>query len=72
MPKLTRGVLTQRQIHRTKMSIGLFVLLTAVNTLTTQAANYTWMTEGFDKRSIVNFKRGQIVEFTNKEDFCSS
>lgn len=54
------------------MTIGLFTLLTAVNMVTTHAANYTWMTESFDKRSIVNFKRGQIVEFTNKEGFCGS
>jgi hypothetical protein len=35
-----------------------------------QAATYTWKDKEFDERNIFDFDRGEIVEFTIKEEFC--
>lgn len=42
----------------------------AVQSCTVVAANYYYDGEEYEKRSIKYFPRGQIVEYTNLEEFC--
>ena len=65
----TKRVLTDRQLSKVKTSSALlFGLLTVQGAMA--AASYWYDGEEYEKRSITLFPRGQIVEFTNLDEFC--
>ena len=67
-----KKTLTYKQLARAKIAIGLLAMTLAVNGIVAKAADFTWFNNDYEKRKVMNFKRGQIVEFTNKEEFCHS
>ena len=64
-----RKVLTDKQLSKIKTS---FVILCGVLSVqaTVIAADYWYEGESYEKRQIKWFPRGQIVEYTNLEEFC--
>lgn len=61
------GVLTQKQLMRVKFSLACMVALLAYSVT---ASTFTWDGEEYASIAVKNFERGQVVEFTNLEEFC--
>ena len=64
-----KRVLNDRQLSRVKTSLGLLCGLLCVQGGVI-ATTYWNEGEEFEKRLIKLFPRGQIVEYTNLEEFC--
>lgn len=64
-----KRVLNDRQLSKVKTSLALLcgVLLVQGGAV---AATYWYEGEEYEKRQIKLFPRGQIVEYTNLEEFC--
>jgi len=66
-----RKVLSAKQLQRVKFSLGAFLTLTFLQVVVDQAlASYFWEDEHFTAYDVQVYERGNIVEFTNKEEFC--
>jgi hypothetical protein len=61
------GVLTPKQLRRAKFSLASFFGLMALNVT---ASTFTWEGQEYNQINVANFPRGQVVEFTNLEEFC--
>lgn len=64
-----KKVLSDRQLSRVKLSLGILCGLVTVQGAVA-AATYWYEGEEYEKRQIKLFPRGQIVEYTNLEEFC--
>ena len=60
-------MMNPRQLNRAKVSIGLALTLFSLQAV---SAAYTWNGSEFSKLETFNFERGQVVEYTNLEEFC--
>ena len=64
-----KRVLSARQLSRVKLSLAILCgLLTIQGGVI--AAQYLYEGEEYGKMQIKKFKRGQIVEYTNLDEFC--
>lgn len=64
-----KRVLSERQLSKVKTSLALLCGVITVQGVAV-AATYWYEGEEYDKRQIKLFPRGQIVEYTNLEEFC--
>ena len=64
-----KKVLSDKQLSRAKTSLAILSGILIVQG-TVVAASYWYEGEEFDKMQIKKFSRGQIVEYTNLEEFC--
>ena len=64
-----KRVLSDKQLSRVKLS---FAVLAGILTIQggIVAATYWYDGEEYDKMQVKKFTRGQIVEYTNLEEFC--
>ena len=65
----TKKVLSDKQLSKVKVSFALLCGVLSVQSVVV-ASNYWYMGEEYEKRQIKLFPRGQIVEYTNLEEFC--
>lgn len=63
--------MTQRQLSKVKTSFAILCGVLAVQGCVI-AGDYWYEGEEYEKRQIKLFPRGQIVEYTNLEEFCDS
>ena len=68
---MPRRVVTDRQLSKIKNSLVLLAGVVAVQGAVV-AATYYYDGEEYEKMQIKYFPRGQIVEYTNLEEFCDS
>ena len=66
----SKRVLNERQLSKVKTSLVLLGAVLTIQSCTVVAASYFYEGEEYEKRSIKYFPRGQIVEYTNLEEFC--
>jgi len=64
-------VLTPKQLNRAKFSLGCIAALASLNIVTYVSGEYFYDDREFEQMGLTTFPRGQIVEFTNLDEFCS-
>ena len=64
-----KKVLSDKQLSRAKTSLAILSGILIVQG-TVVAASYWYEGEEFSKMQIKKFSRGQIVEYTNLDEFC--
>lgn len=64
-----KKVLSDKQLSRAKTSLAILSGILIVQG-TVVAASYWYEGEEYGKMQIKKFSRGQIVEYTNLEEFC--
>ena len=67
----SKNVLTQKQLSKTKTSMGLLVCMLCIQGCAV-AATYWYEGKEYEKTQTKYFPRGRIVEYTNLEEFCDS
>lgn len=68
---LPRRVVSDRQLSKIKNSLVLLAGVLCVQGAVV-AGSYYYEGDEYDKMQIKYFPRGQIVEYTNLEEFCDS
>lgn len=64
-----KRVLNDKQLSRAKTSLAILCgILTVQGTIV--AATYWYEGDEYERMQIKKFERGQIVEYTNLEEFC--
>jgi hypothetical protein len=67
-----RKTLTDRQLIKCKVTGVLSILVISIQIITSVAVSqFTWMDQEFVMEDIATYERGQIVTYTNNDDFCS-
>lgn len=64
-----KKLLTPKQLFRAKFSAGLLGAFGALN-LVAVSAEYFYNDNNYEKIDVWDWPTGQIVEFTNKDEFC--
>lgn len=65
-----RAILTPRQVKKAKWSLGLAVLYVCAQLVLAEILPYEYQDTKYAKQEITKYPRGQIVEYTNDEEFC--
>ena len=67
--KMPKRVLSDKQLSRARTSLAILCGILSVQAAVV-AGTYWYEGEEYGKMQIKKFSRGQIVEYTNLEEFC--